>query len=434
MAEGKGSGRRRALAEALAPLALREFRILWTGQAVSAAGGGMTKVALIFAVLAVDGSVTDIGLVMTAQVLTQVLFTLAGGVWADRLRRQFLMLTSDLIRAATQLVLAVLLLTDAAQVWHLAAGAAVFGGAQAFFGPASRGLMAEITPPELLQRSNALMSFSTSASTVLSPALAGVLIALWGPGLVLAMDAVTFIVSAVSLAMLRLPPRTIPAPESFWRDLGTGWREFAVRRWLWLNLMVHMLQNLAVAAYYVLGPAIANDSLGGPSAWGVIVAGFACGALVGGFVALRLEPSRPLIVGNLALALTALPLLSLAVPMPLWAVVGAAFLSGAATLFLDALWQASMQQLIPAEVMSRVESYDWLFSTIAAPLGLALVGPLAAQNGQTQTLLIAAAMIVIPCALTPLVPGIRAVRREPDGRITGPTPSPAANPQKPAHV
>ncbi|WP_079169032.1 MULTISPECIES: MFS transporter [unclassified Streptomyces] len=428
MMEGKGGGRRRAFAEALAPLAARDFRILWAGQAVSAAGGGMTKVALIFSVLAVDGSVTDIGLVMTAQVLTQVLFTLAGGVWADRLRRQFLMLSSDLIRAAAQLTLAVLLLSDAARVWHLAVGAAIFGGAQAFFGPASRGLMAEVTPPEHLQRANALMSFSTSASTVLSPALAGLLIALWGPGLVLAMDAVTFIVSAASLAMLRLPPRAIPAPASFWRDLGTGWREMAVRRWLWLNMLVHMLQNLAVAAYYVLGPAIADESLGGPSAWGVIVAGFAAGALVGGIVAMKLEPSRPLIVGNLALVLTAVPLLSLAVPMPLWVVVCSAFLSGAATLFLDALWQASMQQLIPAEVMSRVESYDWLISTIAAPLGLAMVGPLASQTGQTQTLLIAAALIVIPCSLTPLVPGIRAVRRAPDGKITGPAV------QQPAHV
>ncbi|WP_069170586.1 MFS transporter [Streptomyces griseus] len=420
MARSGSGSKRLARARALEPLRIREFRILWIGQAVSAAGGGMTKVALIFAVLAVDGSVTDIGLVMTAQVLTQIVFSLIGGVWADRMRRQVLMLSSDLIRAAAQLVLAALLVTGTAGVWHLAVGAAIFGGAQAFFGPASRGLMAEIMPAEQLQRGNALMSFCISASTVLSPALAGVVIAWWGPGLVLAADAVTFIVSAVSLAMLRLAPRTLPAAETFWRDLGTGWRELSVRRWLWLNMIVHMLQNLAVAAYYVLGPAIANESLGGPSAWGIVVSGFAAGALTGGFVALKLEPRRPLVVGNLALVLTALPLLALAVPMPLWCVVGSAFVSGASTLFLDALWQASMQQLIPVEVMSRVESYDWLISTVAAPLGLALVGPLAAQAGQAEALLIATVMIVVPCGLTPLVPGIRAVRRAPDGRITGP--------------
>jgi MFS family permease len=413
------------LAEALSPFSVREFRVLWTGQAVSAAGGGMTRVALIFAVLAVGGSVTDIGLVMAAQVATQVAFTLAGGVWADRMRRQFLMLASDLIRAGAQLVLALLLFTGHAQVWHLAVGAAIFGGAQAFFGPASSGLMAEIVPPEQLQRGNALMSFCNSLFSVLSPALAGLAIALWGPGLVLAIDAVTFIVSAVSLAMLRLAPRTVAAPQTFWQDLRTGWREFVVRPWLWLNLIAHMLQNLAVAAYYVLGPAIADSALGGPSAWGVIAAGWAAGAVAGGFTALKLAPRRPLIAGNLALILTALPLLALAVPFPLWTVVSAAFLSGAATLFLDALWQASMQQLIPDEVLSRVDSYDWMISTVAAPIGLALVGPLAAETGEAATLLIAAAMIVIPCALTVLVPGIRAVRRTPEGRITGPAPEPA---------
>lgn len=421
-----GSGARQALARALTPFSVRAFRILWAGQAVSAAGGGMTRIALVFAVLDVGGSVTDIGLVMAAQVSAQVVLTLVGGVWADRLRRQFLMMGSDLIRAAVQVVLAVLLLTGQAHVWQLGVGAAVFGAAQAFFGPASSGLMAEIVPPEQLQRGNALVSFCNSFFTVLSPALAGLAIAVVGPGLVLAIDAVTFVVSAVSLALLRLAPRTVAVSESFWTDLRTGWVEMAVRPWLWLNLIAHMLQNLAVAAYYVLGPAIANESLGGPSAWGVIAAGWAAGAIAGGFTALRLEPSRPLLAGNLALVLTALPLLALAVPTPLWAVVAAAFLSGGATMFLDALWQASMQQLIPDEVLSRVDSYDWMLSTVAAPVGLALVGPLAAQTGQTQTLLLAAAMIVIPCGLTALVPGIRAVRRTPDGRITGPRVEPAA--------
>lgn len=427
---GERSGARQALAKAMSPFSVRAFRILWTGQAVSAVGGGMTRIALIFAVLAVGGSVTDIGLVMAGQVMSQVVFTLVGGVWADRLRREFVMLASDLIRAAVQAVLAVLILTGQAHVWQLVVGAAIFGAAQAFFGPASNGLMPEVVPPEQLQRGNALMSSCNSLFTVLGPVLGGLVIAAAGPGLVLAIDAVTFVVSAVSLAMLRLVPRTIPAPESFWKDLRTGWVELAVRPWLWLNLIAHVSQNLAVTAYYVLGPVIANESLGGPSAWGVIAAGWAAGAIAGGLTALRVEPSRPLLVGNLTLVLSALPLLALAVPLPLWAVVASAFVSGAATLFLGALWQASMQQLIPEEVRSRVESYDWLISTIAAPAGLALVGPLAARTGETQTLLIAAAMIVIPCSLTALIPGVRAVRRTPDGRITGPRPVPRPVPVK----
>ncbi|MER7181591.1 MFS transporter, partial [Streptomyces hyaluromycini] len=282
--------RRRTLGKALAPFSVPAFRILWTGQTVSGAGDGMTRIALVFAVLHVGGSVTDVGLVIAAQTAMQVLFTLAGGVWADRLPRQLLMLGSDVIRAAVQLVLAVLLLTDRAQVWQLAVGAAVFGSAQAFFGPASSGLLAEIVPPEQLQRGNALMSFSNSAFSMLSPALAGLAIVLVGPGLVLALDAATFAVSAVSLAMLRLPPRTLAASQSFLADLRTGWRELAARTWLWLNLIAHTLFNLAIAAYYVLGPAVADRSLGGASAWGVIAAGWAAGSVAGGLVALRVEP------------------------------------------------------------------------------------------------------------------------------------------------
>jgi MFS family permease len=423
------SGARQALARALSPFSLRPFRILWTGHAVSAFGGGMTRIVLVFSVLAVGGSVTDIGLVMAGQVGTQVVFTLVGGVWADRLRRELVMLTSDLIRAAVQVVLAVLLLTGHAQVWHLAGGAIVFGAAQAFFGPASSGLMAEIVPPEQLQRANALMTSCYSFFNVVSPALAGLAIALVGPGLVLAIDAVTFVVSAIFLAKLRLEPRTIPESGSFWADLREGWAELAARKWLCLNLIAHMFQNLAVVAYFVLGPVIADESLGGPSAWGLIAAGFAAGAILGGILALRLEPARPLLAGNLALILTALPLLALAVPLPLWAVVVAAFISGTGDLFLDALWRASLQQLIPGEVLSRVDSYDWMISTVAAPIGLALVGPLAAATSETSTLLLAAAMIVIPCALTALVPGIRAVRRLPDGRIVGPQQDVPAAPQ-----
>lgn len=425
--EQSGTGQK--LRQAIAPLSLRPFRILWAGQAISSVGSSMTRIALVFSVLVVGGSVTDIGIVMAGQVGAQVVFTLAGGVWADRLRRQFVMLTSDLIRAAVQAVLAVLLLTDQAQVWHLAAGAVVFGAAQAFFGPASSGLIAEIVPPAQLQRANALMTFCNSFFSVVSPALAGVAIALVGPGLVLAIDAASFVANAIALARVRLAPRTVSASGSFWADLREGWTELTARRWLCLTLIAHMFQNLAVVAYFVLGPAIADESLGGPSAWGLIAAGYAAGAIAGGMVALRVEPARPLVAGNLAFALTALPLLALAVPLPVWAVMAAAFVGSMGGMFLDALWRASLQQLIPGEVLSRVDSYDWMLSTIAAPIGLALVGPLADATSKPSTLLLGAALIVVPLSLTVLIPGIRAVRRLPDGRIVGPQQKVAAVPQ-----
>ncbi|MER7187762.1 hypothetical protein ABT404_51315, partial [Streptomyces hyaluromycini] len=140
------------------------------------------------------------------------------------------------------------------------------------------------------------------------------------------------------------------------------------------------------------------------------------------------EPRRPLVACNLAIVATALPLLALAGPAALWAVVAAAFASGLALSLVDSLWNSSLQQLIPDQVLSRVNSYDWMLSTVAAPLGLALAGPLADRAGTARTLVLAAVMIIVPCSLTVLIPGVRAVRRTQGGRIVGPRHEPVVVP------
>ena len=411
---------RQRMAEALSPFSGRPFRILWTGQSVSAAGNAMATVALVFAVLEIGGSATDIGLIIAAQAIAKVVLVLAGGVWADRLPRQVIMLTCDLTRAAVQLALAVLLFTDRAEVWHLACGAVLFGAAQAFFGPASTGLLPETVGNKNLQQSNALMSFSSSIFSVAGPALAGLLIAGFGPGVVFVLDASTFLVSAVSLRLLKLAPRRVTTSTSFWSDLRTGWHEMAIRPWYWINLIAHSLWNFAVAAFFVLGPVIAADQFGGASSWGLISASSAAGAIAGGIVSLRLQPKRPLIAANLALLLTALPLLALAPPLATPVILGAAFMSGMGLTFLNSVWTATMQELIPDDVRSRVDSYDWLLSMVVAPIGMALAGPVAERVGTAETLVGAALLIVVPCSLTALVPGIRAVTRAADGRVVGP--------------
>ena len=365
---GRGGARSR-LAASLAPLARRAYRLLWIGQTVSSAGDALVQIALVFAILHVGGTASDIGYVAAIQTVTRVVFILAGGVWADRLRRHLVMLASDALRAGVQAVLAVLLLTGQAHVWQLGLGAALYGAAQAFFGPASTGLVPETVPAEQLQQANGLMSFSGSFFNVGDPAAAGVLVAVFGPGLVFAIDAASFVVSAVSLALLRLPPRSLPERGSFRADLAAGWHELAIRPWYWLNLIAHALWNFALPAYLVLGPVIAARMLGGASAWGAISASWAAGAVVGGLVALRVRPRRPLVAGNLSLVLCVLPLLALAVPLPTWQIAIAAAICGAALIFLNSVWVATMQILIPDQARSRVDSYDWLISLVVMPPG-----------------------------------------------------------------
>jgi MFS family permease len=403
---------------ARALLANRAYRLLWVGQTVSSAGDALTLVAVVFAILRVGGTAADIGYVTAAATFTRVAFVLAGGVWADRLPRHLVMLTSDAVRAAVQAVLAILLLTGLANIWELGLGATVFGAAQAFFGPASTGLLAEIVPAGQLQQGNALLSFAARACAVGGPAAAGLLVAVSGPGMVFAIDAASFTVSAASLALLRLAPRTRPARHSFRADLASGWHEIVIRPWYWLNLIGHAVCNFAIPAYFVLGPVIAARALGGASAWGAISASWAAGAVAGGVITLRVRPRRPLVAANLALVFTALPLLALIRPLPTWQVGIAAALSGGAMIFINNVWDATMQQLIPGEILSRVDSYDWLISLVVMPVGYVVVGPLASRVGDTGVLAGAALILGATCGLTMLIPGIRAVRRTSQGLIT----------------
>jgi MFS family permease len=188
--------------------ALREprFRLLWLGQATSTLGDGLLPVALVFAVIeSLDGTATELGLVLAAHTLPLVAFVLIGGVWADRLPRQLVMLASDLVRFAVQATLAILFLTGAAELWQLVALIAVYGSAEAFFQPAATGVVPATVSPQRLQQANAMLGLTRSSAFVIGPAVAGAVVAVTNPGFVFAVDAATFAVSAASLALLRIP-------------------------------------------------------------------------------------------------------------------------------------------------------------------------------------------------------------------------------------
>jgi hypothetical protein len=141
-------------------------------------------------------------------------------------------------------------------------------------------------------------------------------------------------------------------------------------------------------------------------------------------IALRVRPRRPLIAGNLALFLGALPLLALARPLGTWEIGIAAGFGSAGMIYLNTVWTATMQELIPDQVRSRVDSYDWLISLVVMPAGFAIVGPLAAGAGDAVTLVGAAAVLAIPSGLVVLLPGIRAVRRNAEGSLVDPLSDP----------
>jgi predicted MFS family arabinose efflux permease len=393
------------------------FRLLVVGQGVSSIGDGVAPVALSFAVLDLTGSIRDLGVILAARSLPLIVFVLVGGVLADRLPRKVMMLSSDLVRACAQGISAVLLLSGTARVWELALLQAIYGAARAFFGPASTGIVPELVADEDLQDANSLMGISENLSLIVGPALGGVLVVAAGAGWGLAFDAAAFLVSALSLQLMRLPDVSRPERRSALVEMREGWRAFVSRRWLWTSVAVLPLILVVVfSPLEVLGPAVARAHLGGAGAWAAISTATGVGAVLGGLIGFRWRPRFPLRAGFLLTIMgepALLLLLARAELLPLIIVFG--LLAGLAATVFNVLWFTALQREVPASELSRVSSWDHFGSYALQPIGLALVGPIAVAIGISTTLYVAAGLAVL---LTLSVLSVRAVR---DFQLSPPT-------------
>ena len=390
------------LASGLRVLRERNFRWFFLGQCTSMLGDGMVAPALAFAILNLTGHVSDLGMVLAAGTASQVLFMLAGGVIADWLPRNVLMLGSDLLRTVSQGVMATLLIKGTARIWHLLLLQVVHGLAAALFMPAVPGLIQSTTRPEQRQPANALRVLALSGSLIAGPSAAGVLVVTVGPGWAIAVDAVTFAASAACLSRVRLDDAIRVRSHGFARDLADGWREFRSRRWVWTIIAAASVMNLLYAAFSVLGPAVSARSFGGAGAWALISAAFGAGCLGGGVIALCVRPRFPLRSALIVMAVFACPTLTLAAGLTVLAVAAAAFCGGLVMMIFNTLWETTLQQHIPATTLSRVSAYEWAGAVACQPLGLALVAPVAGRLGLHATLWAAGALQVV-VALSPLL-------------------------------
>ena len=251
----------------------RNFALLALARAISTFGTALAPVALAFAVIELGGTTSDLGIVLSATLAPQVAFLLVGGVWADRLPRHYVMVGSDLASAVAQAVMAGLLLSGHAAIWHLAILGAIRGTASAFFFPASTGAVPQTVPVDQLQRANAILRMSTNTATVTGGGIGGIVVAAAGPGIAIAVDAATYGVAALLVAFINLPRAAKVAGTPFVRQLAEGWAEFRSRRWIWAIIVQFAFINaFGTGAFLVLGPFVAERSLGGPAAWGAIVA------------------------------------------------------------------------------------------------------------------------------------------------------------------
>jgi predicted MFS family arabinose efflux permease len=396
----------------VAALGEPRFKLLFAGRAISDLGDKLVPVALAFAVLGLDSSASALGLVFAARMVPMLVLVLVGGVWADRLRRNVVMLTADGVRACTQATAGFLLITGRAEIWHLMVLMAVYGAAQAFFDPASTGLVPQTVSSDLLQRANGMLQLSRSTANVVGPALGGVLVATVGAGWAFVADSATFVASAAFLALLRIERETREVRARFTADLVEGWREFTSRTWVWVSVAHFALFHLFVLApFWVLTPIVADEELGGASAYATILAAMGVGSILGGLLALRVEPRRPLAVAFAGILLEVPLYLALAGAAPVAVIAAFALVGSAAINFASTLWLTVLQTNIPERALSRVSSYDWLGSLVFLPAGYVLAGPAAEAFGVAETLVFAAGWSLASTLVVLSLEAIRGVRR-----------------------
>ena len=385
----------------------REFRLLWLGQAVSTLGDRLITVALALYVTEI-GSPSDVGVVLAAHYTPFILLLLIGGVWADRLPRHRVMVATDVIRFALHALLAALIFSGNVEIWHIAVIEALFGATMAFFRPAYTGLLPQTVPEEDIQGAQALTGITNTISQFAGPAIATGLVLGLGAGWAFALDALTFLVSAAFLVRLRPRARGEQAERApMVRELAEGWRAVRERAWVWPIISAASLIVLMVLGpLTTLGPAVAEEHYGEPGVYGLLMAAFGGGTLIGSLAAVRWRPRHPLRAGQLFVAMYSASVIVFGAGAPIALTLIAFVLGGAGVGVFMVFWETALAEHIPAHLLSRVGAYDWLGSYALVPVAYLLAGPLGESLGGPEVLLVGALLGTLVELIVLCVPAV----------------------------
>lgn len=391
-------------------LAERDFLLFWSGQSVSKIGNGMYQVGLAWSVYQLTGSTVAMGTVLAANEIPELVLLLLGGSFADRLSRRAVILSADSAACLVTAGLAVLAFTHSMSVSALAAGAFMLGLVTAFYGPAYSAMNKDLLRARDFRAANALLSMSGNGARVLGPAVAGLVYAFGGAGLVFAVDAVTFAIAITAMIFTR---RASEAPRGAARSLRseicTGLRYTAKTRWLRLILAVSLVVNFAcLAPLFVLLPALIRSHHDGVGMLGIltttqVLASIAGAAVIGKFLA-KCRAGGCLLLLASAIG-TGTVVLGLCARVPGALFLGVAFIG--LGMSCDVIENTLLQSLVPGALLSRVYSVNMVVSFALLPAGYLLAGWLARAAGTASVFVAGGAALVAVCGCASLLPATR---------------------------
>jgi DHA3 family macrolide efflux protein-like MFS transporter len=386
----------------LSVLRIRNFALLWSGQAISQIGDGLFYMAQIWLVLQLTGSALAMGTTLILTLLPRLAFQLIGGVSVDRYDRRMMMFLSDSIRSVVVLIFAILVATNQIQMIHIYFLSIIFGIISAFFQPAQSALIPNVVPTDSLIAANSLRNLTQQFSQILGPAIAGTLIAVPFIGVagVSFLNAASFAIGALGIWLVRLPDHLNGARKtntSFTHDLRDGFRYLLRFRALLLIMLLSMALNFAASPIEVLLPLFAKNILGqGSAGVGVLMASLGIGMVLGSLgIGVWSPHARRGALAFTATAIAGVLFLMVGI-IPIFGVTFILFVTmGVLIAIVNTVLTAVMQAMIVDEYRGRVFSLDALISMGLAPLAIALSGVVADAIGPSIVIIAGGVIVVV---------------------------------------
>jgi len=403
----------RRLPRALRPFRVGQYRLLTGALTLSLLGSGMWIVAIVFQVMALDGTPTDLSFVATASALGLLGAILIGGVVADRVPQRSILIAVELARLVAVSTAAVLALSGALEIWQLAAISLLLGIADGFFYPAYSALLPSILPADQLLAANGVEGMlRPSIQQVIGPILASSLVAAFSPGWAFAVIAVLQVLGLLWLFVLRPTPVRREQEErqhplrALASDVRGGFVYMVHTPWFFGTLVFGCAITLIIMGpIEVLLPfAVRDQTGGGPAEFAIVLAAFGVGGAVGSLVVASLTlPRRYLTIMVMLWGVGCLPLAIIGFTGQLWLMIIALFVCGVAFSAASVIWGTLLQRRVPPALLGRVSSLDFFISLALMPLSMAVAGPVGEAVGHAPTFLVAGVVPVFLALATVII-------------------------------
>ena len=373
----------------------RPFALLWAGQTTSRLGDSLHRIALAWWVLEKTGSAAAMGTVLVLTQIPLLIFLLIGGIVVDRFPRIRIMFISDVLSGLVVTFIAVFSWLDILEIWHIYLASLLFGFVEAFFFPAYQAIIPQIVPSDMLTSANSVNGLSRRATGIIGPAIGAALVAAGGTSLAFGLDALSFFISALFVFPLlrdksietqnvEKVPETPGKPNSIKEmikqgiiDLRQGFNVIIAIPWIWITILIYGFVNMAEGSPRAVAmPFLIKNDLGADVALlgifgSVFSIGFVVGAiLLGQFKRLRkrglMAYITPLVQGVI--------LLFFGFKFPIPVLIGSMFVYGFTFSVFGLIWDNTLQEMVPHEMLGRVYSIDALGSFVFLPIGFALAG------------------------------------------------------------